>query len=164
MNYFKTLMLLLTLTSVSCVTIQFDQQKVSRSNQYEYQIPQSFTERESDNQTVDKEWFQANTGSVISLYSECQPRFEPSLEKLQADILLSINDKKQIFKNTYMYNNRKALRSLYLTKVDGIETNVELISLKKNDCFYIISFTSSPNFYNKDLILFNQYLTGLKIK
>ena len=80
------------------------------------------------------------------------------LEGIQQSMLYGIDNVKVLKSITMTYNEREALNSVVEGKVDGVDTKLELMILKKNRCTYMISYVALKKSFDSDVPVFQNFL------
>lgn len=151
--------MLLTLTS--CVTIKMGPKEPEKASNLEFKEPNAPFEKLTS-ASADASWKHKKTGNIISLFSECSAGSESSLESLQGDAARALDEVKTEKDSRFDFNDREAQRTLYSGKIDGVKMNMEVVTLKKNSCSYIISLMGRKDRFESDTTTFESFLKGFK--
>lgn len=84
------------------------------------------------------------------------------LEGIQQSMLYGIDSIKILKSVTMTYNEREALNSVVEGKVDGVDTKLELMILKKNRCTYMISYVALAKAFESDNKTFQNFLKSFE--
>lgn len=157
MNTSRRIIILFALYAlfVSCVSIDLNKKEV-KSQGVVYTAP-SAPFRELGESKADKTWTHTSNGNSISFLSGCDDPADPSNERLQKEILTGIQDVKVEESNTISFNNREALQTKLFGKVDGVQIFIHILTFKKNNCNYTLSYTGRDKTYaqnQKDFVAF----------
>ena len=145
----KFLALLATLVLVNCVSVKLSERKVIKSSSTLYVIP-SKPFYEVKNQHLDKAWQNKNTGGTISYLSDCNNPVDTSLDNILRGIISEIEHANVIESSQVTYNDRDALHAYVSGKVDGVNSQVELIIFKKNNCTYILTYAAAAKVFGEN--------------
>lgn len=118
---------------------------------------------QKDMDRVDKFWVNKKDGSTISYFSDCNPTADPTLQDLESEVLIGVEDLVKITSEPLKFNARKALKSHYSGAVDGVKTEFNLLVFKKNSCVYILSYVSLKENYQNSITQFNQFIKNFKV-
>ncbi len=145
-----------------CVSVSLDQGKVQRSSAYRLSEPGSpFVSFSSDQ--VDRAWKNNSGGTIISVVSECSPSSDPTLTMLRNEVVGTLVDLKIETEKEVTFQGRAALRSFVTGKVDGVDSSVDILVLKKNGCSYILGLIGTPRGVRGDQAKFDKFLTGFEV-
>lgn len=152
---------LLSLHLSGCVTVDVGGDKAKTARHVKYEKP-SAPFGNADKGTGDQTWISQKTGNSISFLSECERSVELNLEQLESDAL-SVLEKMKIERSEKIrYNGREALRTVAFGKVDGIEVKMQLLTFKKNNCNYSLSYGALVTKYELELSYFDQFINGFQ--
>ncbi len=90
----------------------------------------------------DLAWVNTTTGHVISVNATCSDHGDAPLEVLTQHLLFGFSDREQLEQKLEQIDGREAMHSKYEAKLDGVESTIELIVLKKNGCVHDFSYIS----------------------
>lgn len=76
------------------------------------------------------------TNSIIIVNSNCKKYISTGLRDLTENILMGLDNKKIIIQKTSNAKSREILTTIASGKLDGIQTYIKIITLKKNRCIY----------------------------
>ena len=158
-NYLLTL--ILSFLFVSCVTVDLIPQPGQSFKDVTFKTPPEAFEN-TDNDDLDKLWIHKN-GASISFLSNCHPSDDPSLESIQKSIVSSIEDTQVLASKPFRYNSRSALRTSIQGNVDGIASKFDLVIFKKHNCIFVLTYTSLPNIYSKNLRDFEDFIRNFRV-
>lgn len=156
--YFSILILL-----TSCVSVSLKPKEVSKSKNYEFTIPQKkFIQ--TNNPDVDYFWIHQTNGNSITLRTSCNDPVDPKLETLEKLSLQGLEVHKKILLRKIKYNSREALESLSQCNLDGVDINIHLVILKKNNCNYVLSYLGISKNFNQDKEVFANFVNNFEVK
>jgi hypothetical protein len=142
---------------IGCVSVGLNDTKIQRSTKVSYAAPSgAFVAKPSD--TLDRLWENTVNGNSISFMSDCSDPSDPNLETIQQGILHGVEHLKILSSETITYNDREALRSHTSGKVDGVDTEMDLIVFKKNNCIYTLNYVGVKPQFEDDKAVFGRFL------
>ena len=145
----------------ACVSIDLSKTETQKASGIKYTKPNSkFEEIQSEN--IDKGWRHTGNGNTITYLSDCQNQYDPSLLSIESGVVSGLNNMKMESLKEPMYNSRASRKSRYLGTVDGIPTQISLMTFKKNGCIYVISYIGIANNYYDNIADFENFLKGFK--
>jgi hypothetical protein len=160
-SLFSTFAIFLYLLSNGCVSVQIVPPKPAAAKNVKYVAPPApFVAFTSDE--IDAGWKNSKKGSSISFKSICGESMDLPLEGIQQQMLYGIDSIKILKSVTMTYNEREALNSLVEGKVDGVDTKLELMILKKNRCTYMISYVALAKSFESDNKTFQTFLKNFE--
>lgn len=118
--------------------------------------------REIGDEIADKAWVNDRTGNTVSFMSDCGGKSDPGLEQIQSDALSVLNDLKIENEKRFPFNGREALSAVASGTMDGVPVRMKVVSLKKNSCNYVLSYTGVARSFNADVRAFDQFVEGFK--
>lgn len=148
-NTFWTAMslLLISVAFNSCVSIDISKTNQVRDNNIKLQAPDK-PYQVVPLSSVDGAWRNTETGDSISYITECDNTADPSLDSIHKGILHGIENLRIVSSEYKKYNSRHALFTKVNGELDGIETQMQFVIFKKNQCIYVltnISYMKSEN-------------------
>ncbi len=149
------------LTLAGCVTVDVGGSKAKSARNVKFEKPGSPFASSSDG-TGDQTWISEKTGNSISYLSECERQVELNLEQLESEAL-SVLEKMKIEKSERLgFNGREAVRTVASGKVDGVDVKMQLLTFKKNNCNYSLSYGAVSSKYDLELSQFDQFMKGFQ--
>ncbi|MCB0412192.1 MAG: hypothetical protein KDD22_06670 [Bdellovibrionales bacterium] len=154
----KTL-LILTLGAFlcSCVSVNLGNSQGEKASGIKYSEPAD----PFDDQNlpyVDEAWTNPKTGNTISFLSDCNSSTDPSLKDLRDSTLSGLKSLNLQSSEEITYNGRAGLRSLATGSLDGVDSKVDLLVFKKNNCIYFLTYTGVPLQFNVDHMEFERFV------
>jgi len=147
----------------SCVSISFPDKETEKSKAASFKAPGS-TYLQLTTDAADVAWQNSENGSTISFISSCNENSDPSLRVIQKMSTDGIDNMKVLKEEYISYNQRAALRSTIIGKVDGVPIELELIVFKKNNCLYNLTYISTIKKFMEDLSVFRKFQRGFVVK
>ncbi len=148
-------------TLASCVTVNLGGGKTTTAQGVSYNQPQKPFE-EIKLKDADHAWQNKDNGSTISYLSTCNDPADPGLLAARGDFLASLNSLKIVSENDSEFNGREALTTVAEGKVDGVNTRVELLLFKKNNCLYTLSFVALAKTFNDNHANYGEFVQSFK--
>ena len=156
-------LIFLILSEISCISVKIPNTEVRRSSEIKFKAPQSQFES-LNNGNVDAAWKSQQTGSIISLLSECPSGgAEVSLEALKSETLNGLSELKFDLESRKEFLGREALTSHLRGKLEGVESAIDLLIFKRNGCNYIATLVSTPKHTDSDRTEFQKFLNSLSL-
>lgn len=146
---------------VSCVSVSIGPSKPAQAKNVKLIAPTTpYVPFESDE--IDAGWKNGLRGTSISYKSSCGETLDLPLESIQQSMLFGIDNLKIVKSQRIPFNQREALNSVVEGKVDGVDTKMQLIILKKNRCTYMISYVAIFKSYESDLGVFQDFMKSFE--
>lgn len=145
----------------SCVTVDLPSSKLKSAENVNFVGPEAPFES-SNTSTSDQLWISKRTGNSISYLSECQSNQELALEQIENDALSTLQELKILDSQKIDYNNREALKTTALGKVDGVLVMMRILTLKKNNCSYTLVYGGIKKNFETEINQFETFLKGFK--
>ena len=145
-----------------CINLSLPQSTVTRANDASFKAPPS-PYASLSNEKADQAWGSSATGNIISFYSECTAKSDFTLRDLQQESLNALEDGQTVEQKEIDFNGRKALRSLMMGRVEGLDMKVEQVLLKKNSCNYILSYTALGKHFEREREHFEAFVNAFKV-
>ena len=156
-----TALIFTTFALASCVSVSIGPSKPTAAKNVKFKAPpEPFVAFSSDE--IDAGWKNSSKGSSISYKSTCGDALDLPLEGVQQSMLYGIDNIKVIKSIRMTYNEREALNSVVDGKVDGVDTKMEIMILKKNRCTYMISYVAIRKSYESDQPAFQNFLKSFE--
>jgi hypothetical protein len=90
----------------------------------------------------DLAFFQDESGHAMAVNSTCKDHGDPPLDVLTRHLLMGFTEPQQVSQETTVVDEREALRSHYLAKLDGVPVELLLVVLKKDNCVYDLQYVA----------------------
>lgn len=153
-------LVLSTWTMASCVSLDIEPETEQAEDLF-FSAPKApFVEK--DTESLDAYYIEPKTGNSISIKSACYDPADPSLKSLEKSAFNGMTVVKVLNTKTEEFNNREALHSQRLVKIDGIPVIVEMMVFKKNDCNYIITHVGVEKNFNVTSTHFKDFLKDVR--
>lgn len=141
---------------VSCISVSLPESKTVRSEQVRFRAPAS-PYKKSKEAHLDAFWSNPANGNSISYLSDCGKGSDPSLDTILKGVIAGLESPKIMSSETHPYNQREALKSTVLGKVDGVPTQLKLTVFKKNGCIYILTYVALKKTFALDEPIFSDF-------
>lgn len=152
----------LSVSQWGCVSIPIEKDKNIKDSSIQFQAP-PHPYIDFDAKDLDKAWKSRQTGNSISYFSDCNPDNDPNFLTIRNGLIADLHSH-EILKESYIdFNQRKALESTVFGKVDGVDTKIKLIILKKNSCLYILTYVALIQNFERGLPDFNSFTSHFKV-
>jgi len=142
-----------------CVSVELGGGKVTHATGVHFSSPNgNFQKASSDN--VDQIWRNPKNGNAISFLSECGDNSDPSLQTIEQGVLSGLYPYSYESQKDITYENRAARRVLVKGVVDGVPTLVDLLTFKRNNCLYILSYVGLEQHHVEDQKAYEEFIKG----
>jgi hypothetical protein len=101
--------------------------------------------------------------ATITVNSTCRKKTNYSLKALSQSLLIGITDKQMVETRELTINGEKALESIYLGKLDNVSIKLGAVVLKKDNCVYDFTYTSSPDDFDGGFDDFREFVSQFKV-
>ncbi len=112
---------------------------------------------------VDRAWRNKTTGNSISVLSDCKGGLDISLSAVTDSVLQPLDSKEVLAQKKLTFNGRAALQTEAKGQIDGIESLVELLVFRKDDCLYILTYTGVTEKYPSDKNAFKSFASEFRV-
>jgi hypothetical protein len=145
------------LSFFGCVSLGLNDTKVVRSKRVQFFEPGSpFVEQHVEH--LDHLWRNPDNGNSISFLSECGDATDPDLQTIQRGILRGVDDLRLLSSNLMPFDSREALETRARGKVDGVETEMEIVVYKKNGCIYTLNSVGVVRHFGENSKIFAEFM------
>jgi|GEM_PF-1008495 len=101
--------------------------------------------------------------SSIATDAFCDDAFDDaSLRTLTTHLHFDLTERKIKSEKEFMLDDRGALRTVALGKVDGVEIVLDTVVIKKDNCLFDFILVGDPAFHEKAAADFEQFFGGFK--
>ncbi|MBX3039490.1 MAG: hypothetical protein KF789_02130 [Bdellovibrionaceae bacterium] len=154
-------LLILSAILSGCVSVSLPSAKSSKAKGVKWNAPASPFENLNDT-AIDQAWMSKKTGNTISYLSECSSTADRSLESLQSEAL-NVLTKLQVQEEKNLdFNGRRALLVTARGEVDGVAVKMSLLTLKKNDCNYSLTYSGLEKTFDAETSFFQKFLDSFE--
>ncbi|MCB0414324.1 MAG: hypothetical protein KDD50_08330 [Bdellovibrionales bacterium] len=158
-----TILIFLFLTLSNCVSIEIPEEKIVKDKNVQFKPPGSPFIK-ADDEHVDRSWRNPKNGNTISFMSDCSQTTDPRHKTLHSEILNGMTNVHYIEQKFVDFNQRKGLNSVVSGSVDGVSTQLNIQTLKKNYCIYIITYVTLTEHYSENASEFQKFLDNFKVR
>jgi hypothetical protein len=144
-----------------CVTVKLAGESGKKAAGVEYKQPDKPFEKDSRPE-VDLAWKNGRNGNVISYISDCNDPADPPLAQILSGVLSGLSDLKTLEETTPVIQGREGERVHASGKVDGVPTEIDLLTFKRNHCIYILSYVGVKKSFNEDRAEFTKFIDGFR--
>lgn len=146
-----------------CVSVKLASDKPTKANDLTYTLPEKpFAKIESPNS--DAAWVSDSLGNTISYLSECQLNSELTIDQIESESFSIINELQILDSKQIEYNQREAKQTTAQGKVDGVMIKIQLLSFKKNNCNFVLSYIGVAKNFDKEINLFDKFKQSFTVK
>jgi hypothetical protein len=158
-----TLSILVSTLLSACVSLNLGNTEAKKSKSATLVAPVSpFSEIKSE--MADQIWISGKTGNTISYYTSCNDPADKTLAGLRAEVLTLLSQPKIVDEAELTFNDRPALRSTILGKVEGVDVFIETIIFSKNGCHYTLTYSGLPKNQNIEKDRFANFTNEFRVK
>lgn len=111
---------------------------------------------------ADRFWLSDKTGNSISYLSECESSQDPTLSQVLNGFRQSLTDSQVLSEEKLLFNQRAALKAQMSGFVDGVESRIEALIFKKNNCLYVLTYIGVPVSFDEERAQFGHFLDGFR--
>lgn len=154
-------LILIVLFSAGCVTVKLANKVGKRAEGVTLQAPTPNFHKDARTE-VDAAWQNHKNGNVISYLSDCGDPTDPPLQQIIGGVLAALADVKIVDESTQMKQDREARLVHAAGKVDGVPTEIELFTFKRNHCIYILSYVGVKKSFEHDRASFTKFVEGFR--
>lgn len=147
----------------ACVSVQMPTSKGMKSKSIIFTAPNK-PFQSSENKIMDAVWINDKNGNTISYQSECESKNEPTMEQLENDTVLSLQEISDKKSEMITYNQRNALASHISGTLDGVKVKIRQVSFLKNNCSYVINYFGVDSKFALDEKQFDIFLKDFKVQ
>ncbi len=159
---FSTLLITSLFFLSGCVSVSLKPSAGKRADNYDFQEPKNPFSSIS-NEGADHAWQSKTTGNTLVVMSECSSN-DPSLEILRDDTLNAMSKPDVVTSETTQFLSRTALETHARGTVDGVAVEMKNIITKRNGCQYNISYVGAADRFQEELVHYENFKKGFKIK
>ena len=147
---------------LSCVSVNLGGSKIERSKIATFAEPTTEFKR-FDAPIVDYAWRHPKDGNSISVISQCEEGSGFSLEDIKTATIAEVENAK-IIEEKDLELNQRAAKSLTLSgSMDGVASQIKVVTFRKHDCIYSLTYVAKPNLFKKHLASFDNFVNGYKV-
>jgi hypothetical protein len=102
--------------------------------------------------------------STITVNSTCDERkMKYSLKALSESLIVGIKDKKAQSRQETEIDGQDALSTVYTGMLDNLPVKIETRVFKKNNCVYDFTYASSPDKFDKDAGVYDEFISQFRV-
>lgn len=154
-----SLLCIMILILGGCVSVELGGGKVTHATGVRFTNPGGGFQKASA-ENVDQIWRNPKNGNAISYLSECGDNSDPTLQSVEQGVLSGLYPYSYESQKDITYENRAARRVSVKGVVDGVSTLVDLLTFKRNNCLYILSYVGLEQYHRDDLKAFEEFIKG----
>jgi len=112
----------------------------------------------------DLAFWNSQDDSTITVNSTCdRNKIKYSLRALSNTLVIGIDEKRLIESAERNISAEISLQRIYDGKISGVPIKISTVVLKKGDCIYDLSYSSTPDNFDKWFSEFNEFVSEFKI-
>ena len=161
MRWIALIITLMLLTNTSCVSVSLGQREIKRASGIRLTEPSAPLAKISRSD-VDAAWKNSANGNLLSYISDCQDETDPPLDMIVQGALGGLSELQMESKESPLVQGREARRVKASGKVDGVPTKIDLVTFKRDNCIYILSYVGVEKSFGVDHAQFDQFLKGFQ--
>ncbi|HEX8823371.1 MAG TPA: hypothetical protein VF794_25820 [Archangium sp.] len=108
----------------------------------------------------DLAWFVEDTGHALQVNSTCKGHEDAPLDVLTRHLLMGFTDRHEVETQQVVVDEREALRSRFVARMDGVPVDLLFVVLKKDNCVYDFSYVSPLGRFEERLVDFESLVHG----
>ncbi len=147
--------------SSGCVTVKLANESGKKADGVTVNEPGKPFVKESRGE-VDAAWKNSKNGNTISYISDCGDPTDPPLEQIVNGVVSGLGDMKTLEETTPIIQDREGRRVHVAGKVDGVHTEIDLLTFKRNHCIYILTLVGVKKAFAEDRPSFAKFIDGFK--
>ncbi len=155
--------IILVLLLSGCISVKLADSKVKRAKNLNFENPKDPFDS-TGIEGADKSWINKENGNTISYQSTCEEASEPTLESMLESATKDIRNKEYRLKRNFIFNQRKAIRTLVFGKVDGVSIKLDVVVFKKNNCNFILTYVALDEHFNTNKRIYDRFVRKFKAK
>jgi hypothetical protein len=110
----------------------------------------------------DLAWFVEDTGHALQVNSTCKGHEDAPLDVLTRHLLMGFTDRHEVEQEKVVVDEREALRSRFVARMDGVPVDLVFVVLKKDNCVYDFSYVAPLGRYEERLMDFESLVHGFR--
>jgi hypothetical protein len=112
----------------------------------------------------DLAWFVEDTGHALQVNSTCKGHEDAPLDVLTRHLLLGFTERHEVEAEKVVVDEREALRSHYLAKLDGVPVELLFVVLKKDTCVFDFTYVAPLGRFGERLMDFESLVHGFHLE
>ena len=101
--------------------------------------------------------------ATMTVNSTCNEKKKNySLKALSESLLIGIQGKEALEREEIIVNGQKALKTIYIGRLDNVPIKIATVVLKKGICIYDFTYASSPEHFDIGIADFNNFVSQFK--
>ncbi|MGZ3722866.1 MAG: hypothetical protein ACXVA9_08060 [Bdellovibrionales bacterium] len=161
MRFATLTVLLISLAIADCVSVKLAAPEAKRATGVSYVSPPKPFVKDASKE-VDAAWQNPKNGNLISYLTDCQDDNDTSLESIIQGALGGLVEMKFDKKENTTIQNREARRVVVSGKVDGVPSQIDLLTFKRDSCIYILSYVGVQKTFHEDHAAFDKFVEGFR--
>lgn len=101
--------------------------------------------------------------ATMTVNSTCNEKKKNySLKALSESLLIGIRGKEALEREEIIVDGQKALKTIYIGRLDNVPIKITTVVLKKGICIYDFTYASSPEHFEIGIVDFNNFVSQFK--
>ena len=101
--------------------------------------------------------------ATMTVNSTCNEKKKNySLKALSESLLIGIQGKEALGREEIIIDGQKALKTIYIGRLDNVPIKIATVVLKKGICIYDFTYASSPEHFDIGIVDFNNFVSQFK--
>ena len=101
--------------------------------------------------------------ATMTVNSTCNEKKKNySLKALSESLLIGIQGKEALEREEIIVDGQKALKTIYIGRLDNVPIKITTVVLKKGICIYDFTYASSPEHFEIGIVDFNNFVSQFK--
>lgn len=156
-------LLVLALILGGCVSVSITPTPVTKSKNFTFEEPES-PYKKLEGESFDHSWQSLETGNTIAILSECGVGGDLPLGTIESEALSALSIKNIVDNKTMTFAQREARRTRAQGQLDGVNVEIEILTVKKNSCSFVMTYVARPKSFSQELKFFEKFLQSLEIR
>ncbi|MFN7825241.1 MAG: hypothetical protein ACK5P6_07765 [Pseudobdellovibrionaceae bacterium] len=149
--------------AAGCVSVSIAPSPVTKSKDFSFQVPATpFAKLEGE--SFDHSWQSEKTGNTIAILSECGVGGDLPLVTIESESLSSLTHKNIVETKHLTFAQREARRTRAQGQLDGVSVEIEILTVKKNSCSFVVTYVGRQKSFPLELKIFESFLQNLEIR
>ena len=147
--------------ATGCISVRLDPNKIKSSKQVSYLKPGGFSWIKSN--FADRSWKDSND-NIISYHTECSNEPAPDVEVIFDKYVAGLLTVEDAEKTKFRYNDSLAIRTAFLSEIDSIKRQIDMVVFVKGYCHYNIMLVGRPDKISQAKGVFDDFIESFRVE
>lgn len=147
--------------TAGCISVRLDPNKIKSSRQVSYLNPTGFNGFKSS--FADKSWKDA-FDNIISYHTECSNEPALDVEVVFDKYVAGLSKVEEIEKTRLTFNESLAIRVSFLSELDNIKRQIDMVVFARGYCHYNIMLVGDPATVSNAQEAFNDFINSFRVE